>query len=78
MRLECSIWRDNAKIGTFLNMTYCTVFVTCCIASHTVLNEAVVDRGPSPFLSLLDLSCDSQYITTSQGDGMIFATPTGR
>lgn len=46
-------------------------------ASHTVLNEAVVDRGPSPFLSLLDLSCDSQYITTSQGDGVIFATPTG-
>jgi hypothetical protein len=43
----------------------------------TVLNEAVIDRGPSPYLSVLDLACDAQYITTLQGDGIIFATPTG-
>lgn len=47
------------------------------IGCYSVLNEAVVDRGQSPYLSVLDLSCDSQYITTSQGDGVIFATPTG-
>jgi hypothetical protein len=44
---------------------------------YTVLNEAVIDRGPSPYLSVLDLACDAQYITTLQGDGIIFATPTG-
>jgi NAD+ kinase len=44
---------------------------------YHVLNEAVIDRGPSPFLSVLDLSCDSQYLTTLQGDGVILATPTG-
>jgi NAD+ kinase len=42
-----------------------------------VLNEAVIDRGPSPYLSVLDVACDAQYITTLQGDGIIFATPTG-
>ena len=36
-----------------------------------------MDRGPSPYLSVLDLACDGQYITTLQGDGIIFATPTG-
>ena len=43
----------------------------------TVLNEAVIDRGASPYLSVLDLACDGEYITTLQGDGIIFATPTG-
>jgi len=45
--------------------------------SYSVLNEAVIDRGPSPYLSVLDLACDDEYITTLQGDGIIFATPTG-
>ena len=34
---------------------------------YTVLNEAVIDRGPSPYLSVLDLACDAEYITTLQG-----------
>jgi NAD+ kinase len=47
------------------------------IASYRVLNEAVVDRGPSPYLSTIDLKCDQQYLTTVQGDGIIISTPTG-
>ena len=38
------------------------------------LNEAVIDRGPSPYLSALDVACDSQYLTTVQGDGVIVST----
>jgi NAD kinase len=30
------------------------------------LNEAVIDRGPSPYLSAIDLDCDDQYLTTVQ------------
>jgi NAD+ kinase len=82
MRLECTIVRNG-----------------CPAESYSVLNEAVIDRGPSPFLSgitiidtiihtnytnyayyyvtVLDLACDDEYITTLQGDGIIFATPTG-
>lgn len=37
----------------------------------------VVDRGYSPYLGVLDLTCNSHYLTTLQGDGIIFATPTG-
>ncbi|KAG2463391.1 NAD kinase b isoform X1 [Polypterus senegalus] len=42
-----------------------------------VLNEVVVDRGPSPFLSNVDLYLDDRLITTVQGDGVIVSTPTG-
>lgn len=42
-----------------------------------VLNEVVVDRGSSPYLSNLDCFCDGKYITTVQADGIIMSTPTG-
>ncbi|XP_022256169.1 NAD kinase-like isoform X2 [Limulus polyphemus] len=42
-----------------------------------VLNEVVVDRGPSPYLSNIDLFLDGKHITTVQGDGLIVSTPTG-
>ncbi|KRT85083.1 hypothetical protein AMK59_1421 [Oryctes borbonicus] len=42
-----------------------------------VLNEVVVDRGPSPFLSNIDLFLDGKHITSVQGDGLIVSTPTG-
>jgi len=44
---------------------------------YHILNEAVIDRGPSPFLAMVDVECDQQYLTTVQGDGIIIATPTG-
>lgn len=44
---------------------------------HLVLNEVVLDRGLSPFLSNLDLYIEEKYITTVQGDGLIVSTPTG-
>lgn len=37
----------------------------------------VVDRGPSPYLSNVDLYIDGKRITTVQGDGLIVSTPTG-
>ena len=43
----------------------------------TVLNEIVVDRGPSPYLTNVEVFCDGAYITQVQGDGLIIATPTG-
>ena len=43
----------------------------------TVLNEIVVDRGPSPYLTNVEVLCDGVFITHVQGDGLIIATPTG-
>lgn len=42
-----------------------------------VLNEVVIDRGPSPYLSNIDLFLDGKLITSVQGDGLIVSTPTG-
>ncbi|XP_061592656.1 NAD kinase isoform X2 [Cololabis saira] len=44
---------------------------------YQVLNEVVVDRGPSSYLSNVDLYLDGHLITTVQGDGVIVSTPTG-
>mmetsp|Transcript_12119 Transcript_12119/g.48763 ORF Transcript_12119/g.48763 Transcript_12119/m.48763 type:complete len:411 (-) Transcript_12119:1736-2968(-) len=45
--------------------------------SYTFINEVVIDRGPSPFISSLECFCDGTHITTVQGDGIIIATSTG-
>lgn len=42
-----------------------------------VLNELVIDRGPSPYVSNLELYGDDELLTVIQADGCIFATPTG-
>lgn len=45
--------------------------------SFEVLNELVVDRGPSPYVSLLELFGDDHHMTTVQADGLTVSTPTG-
>ncbi|KAI9678019.1 MAG: NAD(+) kinase [Caeruleum heppii] len=42
-----------------------------------VLNELVIDRGPSPYVSNLELFGDNELLTVVQADGCIFSTPTG-
>lgn len=42
-----------------------------------VLNELVIDRGPAPYLSNLEVFCDNLPVTRVQADGLIVATPTG-
>jgi NAD+ kinase len=43
-----------------------------------VLNELVIDRGPSPYVSNLELYGDNKLLTIVQADGCIFSTPTGK
>jgi len=42
-----------------------------------ILNEVVVDRGPSPYLTEVICSCDGHEITTIRADGIIVSTTTG-
>lgn len=44
----------------------CLCAVTLCLQ---VLNEVVIDRGPSSYLSNVDVYLDGHLITTVQGDG---------
>ena len=41
------------------------------------MNEVVIDRGSSPYLSNLDLYWNDYLVTTVQGDGLIISSPTG-
>ncbi|KAF8518745.1 ATP-NAD kinase-like domain-containing protein [Gautieria morchelliformis] len=52
-------------------------FTTRPVESFEVINELVVDRGPSPYVSLLELFGDDHHMTTVQADGLTVSTPTG-
>lgn len=40
-----------------------------CNVVAQVLNEVVVDRGPSSYLTNLEIYCNDHHITSVQGDG---------
>jgi len=42
-----------------------------------VLNEVVVDRGQSPYVTNIQSYCNGHLITTVKADGLILATATG-
>ncbi|KAA8914814.1 ATP-NAD kinase-like domain-containing protein, partial [Sphaerosporella brunnea] len=43
----------------------------------TVLNEVVVDRGPNPTMSTVELYANDEFLTPVAADGVCIATPTG-
>ena len=47
------------------------------VTKRTVLNEVVLDRGYSPYLSNLECYCDHVPITNIQADGIIISSATG-
>ncbi|KAJ3271422.1 hypothetical protein HDV01_006628 [Terramyces sp. JEL0728] len=42
-----------------------------------ILNDLVVDRGPSAYMSQLDLYVEEKPLTAVQADGLVVSTPTG-
>ncbi|KAG6832496.1 hypothetical protein H0H87_001421 [Tephrocybe sp. NHM501043] len=52
-------------------------FTTRPVEVFEVLNDLVVDRGPSPYVSQLELFGDEHHMTTVQADGLTVSTPTG-
>ncbi|XP_049610908.1 NAD kinase isoform X1 [Syngnathus scovelli] len=73
-RLKVRVHRDREK-GVIL--TNGEMDVGRKATNYQVLNEVVVDRGPSSYISNVDLFLDGHLITTVQGDGVIVSTPTG-
>ena len=65
MRFTCTVYREEGHGQT----TECD--------QYEVLNELVIDRGPSPYVSNLELYGDDDLLTVVQADGCIFSTPTG-
>ncbi|KKY27917.1 putative atp-nad kinase [Phaeomoniella chlamydospora] len=42
-----------------------------------ILNDIVVDRGPNPTMSTIEVFGDDEHFTTVQADGICVSTPTG-
>uniref|UniRef100_A0A672KCJ7 NAD(+) kinase n=1 Tax=Sinocyclocheilus grahami TaxID=75366 RepID=A0A672KCJ7_SINGR len=74
-RLEVKVVKEYRENGSVEEMSLVTNGNKTM--QYQVLNEVVVDRGPSSYLSNVDLFLDGHLITTVQGDGVIVSTPTG-
>lgn len=72
MRFTCTVFRNGAT--TNIHGDIGSDFGG---EQFEVLNELVIDRGPSPYVSNLELYGDDELLTVVQADGCIFSTPTG-
>ncbi|KAL2357233.1 putative NAD+ kinase Utr1 [Cryomyces antarcticus] len=69
MRFTCTVYRSPLPTSPSSDMVEGEQF--------EVLNELVIDRGPSSYISQLELYADDALLTVIQADGCIFSTPTG-
>ncbi|OQV10104.1 hypothetical protein CLAIMM_14148 [Cladophialophora immunda] len=70
MRFTCTVWRADRAPGAVKGAVEEG-------EQFEVLNELVIDRGPSAYVSNLELYGDDELLTIVQADGCIFSTPTG-
>ncbi|KAL4778487.1 ATP-NAD kinase-like domain-containing protein [Aspergillus varians] len=70
MRFTCTVFRKDRSKGAQAGAVEEG-------EQFEVLNELVIDRGPSPYVSNLELYADNDLLTVVQADGCIFSTPTG-
>lgn len=70
MRFTCTVWRQDTHPGAEKGAIEEG-------EQFEVLNEMVIDRGPSAYVSNLELYGDDELLTIVQADGCIFSTPTG-
>lgn len=71
MRFTCTVFRKDRRKGAEAGAVEEG-------EQFEVLNELVIDRGPSPYVSNLELYADNELLTVVQADGCIFSTPTGK
>ena len=62
MRLSCTVCRSDNSSNQ---------------ETFQILNDLVVDRGPSANLCKLDLFVDEIHLTQVHADGLVVSTPTG-
>ena len=77
MRFTCTVYRASRNLSnTNLSKTNSTPELIED-SQFEVLNELMIDRGPSPYVSNLELYGDTHLLTIIQADGCIISTPTG-
>ena len=73
----CGTATDQPTSGAHKKDREVMCFSTRPVETFEVLNDLVVDRGPSPYVSLLEVFGDEHHMTTAQADGLCISTPTG-
>ena len=77
MRFTCTVYRASRNpSNTNLSKTNSAPELIED-SQFEVLNELMIDRGPSPYVSNLELYGDTHLLTIIQADGCIISTPTG-
>lgn len=86
MRFTCTVYRAAASNSSSSLNAQNSSNSVCPVTSnptkiegetHEVLNELVIDRGPSSYISSLDLYANDSLVTRISADGVILSTPTG-
>lgn len=92
MRFTCTVYRSaassSASSASLATISTATTTATSSPIieqssskiegeTHEVLNELVIDRGPSSYISSLDLYANDSLLTRISADGIILSTPTG-
>lgn len=70
-------FRQTLKMNNALFDEKITHYSTTQMQTFHVLNEVIVDRGPSSNMSMLELFGNEKHLTTVQADGLCIATATG-
>ncbi|KAJ3128713.1 hypothetical protein HK098_003705 [Nowakowskiella sp. JEL0407] len=80
MRFACTIFRKQKTdwiVSTPTTSTGDEELQNDHGSTFQILNDLVVDRGPSPYVSQLELFGNDRHLTTVQADGLVVGTPTG-
>lgn len=77
MRLRINMGKGNETKRLVFKGDNLEKFEPLLLQDFHVLNEVVIDRGPSPYSLSLDLYINGNKFTNIIGDGVIIATPTG-
>ncbi|KAK4546859.1 hypothetical protein LTR36_001591 [Oleoguttula mirabilis] len=91
MRFTCTVYRSAASVATASGASTASLSTSTSLSgapldlqstkiegeTHEVLNELVIDRGPSSYISSLDLYANDSLLTRISADGIILSTPTG-
>ncbi|KAL6721813.1 hypothetical protein ACLMJK_000918 [Lecanora helva] len=84
LRFEGTVMRSQTKAGPERDLVEELIgeeaendFTHKPDGSYEILNDIVVDRGPNPTMSAIEIFGDDEHFTTVQADGVCVATPTG-
>jgi len=77
MRLKVSMGEGGNNVRQIFRGENLKTSSELILDEFHVLNEVMIDRGPSPVQVQLDLYIDGNKFTSINGDGIIISTPTG-